>query len=209
MTSPEKHNNGVTKLAFEEYELYYKSTEKVTEWRLAINRWNYSICTAVVIAFAVILNWATSHPAFLPVACVAIILLCAMGMLFCSLWVGQIKAYKNLNDAKFKVLQDMAPHISFSSSSSDERVSYSPFKKEWETLEAKRKALEELVDTNIIALKSSRIEYWVPKVFRFLFGLILVATVFVAIVNQDLILTSTTLTFQTTPTVIPVATPAP
>jgi hypothetical protein len=45
------------KFAFEEYKLFYESTEKVTNRCLVANRWNYSICTAILVAIAVILNW--------------------------------------------------------------------------------------------------------------------------------------------------------
>ena len=38
---------------------------------------------------------------------------CVMAILFCSLWLGQIVDFKYLNNAKFKVLQYMAPLIEF------------------------------------------------------------------------------------------------
>ena len=38
-----------TKLSFEEFQLFYESTEKVTDRRLNANRWNYSICIAILI----------------------------------------------------------------------------------------------------------------------------------------------------------------
>jgi Flp pilus assembly protein TadB len=209
MTSLEESKGENQKLAFEEYELYYKTTEKVTEWRLAINRWNYSICTAVLIAFAAILNWATSNPGFLAVALLGVALLCAMGVLFCTLWVGQIQTYKNLNNAKFKVLNDMAHHIAFSSSRSDERVSYSPFEKEWKILEEQERALEELANTQIMALKSSNIEYLIPKAFRLLFGFVLIVTVVLVIANWNLIVTSSSFVIQVTPTAVPTLTATP
>ena len=97
------------KLSFEEYHLYYESTEKVTERRLTTNRWNYSICTAIFVASTALLGWAASNPHFLVVALIAVIILCILAILFCSLWIAQIKDFKMLNNAKFDVLNEMAP----------------------------------------------------------------------------------------------------
>jgi hypothetical protein len=201
------------RLAFEEFKLFYESAEKVTERRLATNRWNYSICTAILVASAGILNWAASNPSFLVLAVLAVIVLSSMAMLFCTMWVGQIHSFKMLNTAKFEVLNQMAPRVSFSSSSSDKRISYSPFEREWEALRGKTEALEEIANTKILALKSSNIEYLIPKAFRLLFGFVIVVAIVVAVVNRDSIATSSLLAFQTaptaTPTTLPTVTPIP
>jgi hypothetical protein len=36
------------KVAFDEFKLFYESAEKVTDRRNAANRWNYSICIAIL-----------------------------------------------------------------------------------------------------------------------------------------------------------------
>src|SRR5205085_7470832 len=100
-------------LSFEEFKLYYESTEKVTDRRLSANTWNYSICLAVVVAIAVIFNWSVGNRPFFYVGLIAVVILCAMAILFCSLWMGQIDDLKHLNNAKFKVLNEMAPRIEF------------------------------------------------------------------------------------------------
>jgi len=41
------------RFSFDEFKLYYDSTEKVTDRRLETNRWNYSICVAILVAVAV------------------------------------------------------------------------------------------------------------------------------------------------------------
>lgn len=96
------------------------------------------------------------------------------GFLFCSLWLGQITDFKYLNDAKFKVLNEMAPQMEFDLSHPNQIASFCPFEKEWETLK-KTKAAAEIGQLKIIALKSSSIEYFIPKAFRILFGLVGVA----------------------------------
>lgn len=61
MTKSEENKNSH---AFEEFKLFYESAEKVTDRRLSANRWNYSICTAILIAIAGILNWGLSKTSF-------------------------------------------------------------------------------------------------------------------------------------------------
>ena len=59
-----KEPNNNVKLSFEEFKLYYESTEKVTERRLSANTWNYSICIAIIVAIAGIVKWSTGNRSF-------------------------------------------------------------------------------------------------------------------------------------------------
>lgn len=52
------------KHSFEEFKLFYESTERVTDRRIQTNRWNYSICIAILIAIASLAKWALSNSAF-------------------------------------------------------------------------------------------------------------------------------------------------
>lgn len=167
-------DNNEKRLAFEEFQLFYESTERVTERRLSGNRWNYSICSAVIVAVAALLQWAIAHLNFFVVGAGAAIVLSVTGMLFCSLWIGQIRDFKKLNDAKFDVLNSMAPQVAFGAPKEDDRVSCSPFDKEWETLKEKE-AVQEMGSINIVALKSSNIEYLLPKAFRVIFVLLVLS----------------------------------
>jgi nitrogen fixation-related uncharacterized protein len=165
------------RLSFEEFKLFYESAEKVTDRRLELNRWNYSICVAIIVAIAAIAKTTLSSSLF-PVGLVAIAVLCVVAILFCFLWVGQIRDFKNLNNAKFEVLNEMAPNIEFDAGNPGRIISYCPFAKEWKKL-ADLKALDELGRTNIIALKSSNLEYFIPKAFAALFFGLLVLMVIV------------------------------
>ena len=49
------------KHSFDKFKLYYDSTEKVTDRRLDTNRWNYSICIAILVAIATITNWSLTN----------------------------------------------------------------------------------------------------------------------------------------------------
>ena len=76
------------KVSFDEFKLYYESTEKVTDRRLSANTWNYSICIAIIIAIAGIVKWATGNIVYFYVGLTAVLVLCIMAILLCSLWLG-------------------------------------------------------------------------------------------------------------------------
>lgn len=164
------------RLSFDEFKLYYDSTEKVTDRRLETNRWNYSICIAMLIAIATITNWSLSNPALTWVGLSADALLSVMAILFCVLWIGQIRDFKNLNNAKFSVLNEMAPNVDFDIANPRAIISFCPFDKEWKKL-TELHAIQEVGRSNIVALKSSNIEYFIPKAFAALFLAILVVLV--------------------------------
>lgn len=194
--------------AFDEFKLFYESAEKVTDRRLETNRWNYSISTALLGLIGLLFSWSFANATFLLVAILGAVTLSAMASLFCSLWILQIQDFKRLNNAKFSVLNRMASKVRFSDSDSDKRISFDPFSKEWEVMK-KTESVEEIFNTNIVALKSSNIEYIIPQTFRILFVLILIGSLVLLIVNWDV---ATTSTFQipvptSTPIAIPTGTP--
>ena len=162
------------KIAFDEFKLFYESTEKVTDRRLEANRWNYSICTAIMAAVGAIINWGLANQSFFFTSAIAAIILSGMAALYCTLWIGQIRDLKELNNAKFEVLNAMAPLVAFGEADKDKRASYCPFEREWNKLKQAEIA-QQVRSIDIIALKSSNIEYLIPKAFRILFLLIVVA----------------------------------
>lgn len=162
-----------TRLSFDEFKLYYESTEKVTDRRLETNRWNYSVCIATLLAIGGITNWGLSNPLYTWVAMTAGALFCLVAILFCALWIGQIRDFKNLNNAKFDVLSEMAPRVDFDLQNPGSVVSFCPFDREWKKL-AELKATQPVGRSRLIALKSSNIEYFIPRAFVSLFGVMLV-----------------------------------
>ncbi len=178
-----------TRHSFEEFKLLYESTEKVTDRRHSANRWNYSICTAILIASAVLFSWGLANPTFLVVAILATLLLSAMAALLCTLWIGQIGDFKELNNAKFSVLNQMAPTVAFGVPP-ENIESFCVFQKEWDALQ-QRRALQEVASHNLIALKSSNIEFLLPKALRVLFISICVGSIVFGSVNWNQLSTST------------------
>lgn len=104
-----------------------------------------------------------------------------MAVLFCSLWIGTLKDYKLLNTAKFEILNEMSQNLTFGTEK-PKVISSNPFQKEWEKLN-KMNALEDVNLLNILALKSSNIEFYIPKAFRIIFIIIFLIS-FVSIITH-------------------------
>lgn len=172
-------------LSFDEFKLYYESTEKVTDRRLDTNRWNYSACAAILVGLAAIVKWGVVSSELRWVGVTAVVLLCMMAVLFCQLWLAQIRDFKKLNDAKFEVLNQMAPLIDFDPSNPNRVRSYRPFEREWSRLKDEG-AVNKVRKLNIIALKSSHMEQFIPRAFQLVFVAVLVALAFLILAPPTL-----------------------
>ncbi|MGA9582525.1 MAG: hypothetical protein WBR13_11225 [Allosphingosinicella sp.] len=166
----------------EEYRLYYESTEKVIDRRLALNAWNYGICIAILIASGFLANWAISKSELRLVLLVGIGLGAAMGAMLCYLWRGQISDYKKLNNAKFEVLNAMAPRVQFD----DARKSFEPFRREWEILAA-QKVVVKPQGGRIAVLQSSKVELLIPMAFLALYLIVLMVVLILIAVNWSVL----------------------
>jgi len=177
------------KYSFEEFKLMYESTEKVTDRRLTNNKLNYTIGVAILFSIGVIWKWAIDNEKYFFCGLLMIFLLSCLAILFCSLWIEQIKDFKKLNTAKFEVINAMAERLYFKCT--DEKIilnSYKPFAKEWEKLMTIN-ALQEASKSNIIALKSSNTEFFIPIAFRIIFIVIILSSILSIIIkpNQTLL----------------------
>lgn len=172
--------------SFEEFKLYYQSTELVTDRRLSMNRFNYSVSVAVIVAIAGILNLTTSKPSIRFVGLCTILVLALIAGFFCTLWLRQIADFKSLNAAKFGVLNEMAKVVVFESDQgSTVARSFEPFDKEWRLLTASGSARPVFAPRmrKLVALKSSTAELFMPQAFRILFAAVFVATLTAALIN--------------------------
>lgn len=172
-------------LSFDEFKLYYESTEKVTDRRLDTNRWNYSTCAAILVGVAAIIKWGVISAELRWVGVVAVTLLCLMAVLFCQLWVAQIRDFKSLNDAKFQILNEMARFLDFDPSTPGRVHSYRPLEREWEHLKDGG-AVDRVRKLNIIALKSSHMEQFIPRAFQSVFLAIIVALLYLIMTTPPL-----------------------
>jgi len=162
-----------SRVSFEEYKLYYESAEKVTERRLSMNRWNYSVLVATLLATGGVITWSSSHKSFLFVGICGVLILSGTATLMCALWIMQIDDFKALNTAKFKIINDMAPLVKFDEDD-DRVVSFRCFEKEWVELE-RLQALQRVGRRRIApvrGLSSSTAEYFIPRAMMFIFLLV-------------------------------------
>lgn len=175
------------KIHFDEFKLFYESTEKVVDRRLSANKWNNTISTAILFSIGLILKWAVTSPDFFLPAILIILILCIMAIIHSTFWIAQIKDFKQLNNVKFQVLNNMAPCIAFSETNDDSRVSFRPFEKEWDILQ-KVEAVEKSSNSKLITFKSSKMEYFIPKSFRVLYIFIIIMIFSLSVYNWERLL---------------------
>jgi len=155
--------------SFDEFKLMYDSAEKVTDRRIALNKFNYSICTAIFLAIAFLWNWSLTNDDYDVAGIIVAMIMSLIASVFTFYWIQQIKDYKSLNNAKFNVINGMSQKLYFPNESNKEKIeSYEPFAKEWEELKS-LSAVQKKKKFRIIALKSSNLEYFIPKAFRLIF----------------------------------------
>jgi hypothetical protein len=172
------------KYSFDEFKLMYESTEKVVDRRLTNNKQNYTLSVAIVIGIAITWKWCTENPQYFFGGLLLVFIVSIFAILFCSLWIEQIKDFKKLNDAKFFVINDMAKKLYFESKDDAITViSCDPFTKEWNKLQ-EINALEVNPTIRLNALKSSRSEFFIPWAFRALFFFTAALSLFVSGYNS-------------------------
>jgi len=172
-------------LSFDEYKLYYESAERVTDRRLDLNKWNYSVMTATLLAIGAVLVWATQRADHELTGCVGVFILSLMAFLHCTFWIKQIDDFKALNTEKFRILNEMAPQVTFPDTAGTHLGSYEPFRREWRAMEADD-AVREIrsgLGGRFMALKSSSAEYTMARIFRLAFLLIALAIIGLAVAD--------------------------
>ena len=185
-TSQQPASQQLTKhLSFDEYKLYYESAERVTDRRLDLNKWNYSVMTATLLAIGAVLVWSTQRADHELTGCVGVFILSLMAFLHCTFWIKQIDDFKALNTEKFRILNEMAPRVTFPDMAGAHLGSYEPFRREWRAMEADD-AVREIrsgLGGRFVALKSSSAEYTMARIFRLAFLLIALAIIGLAIAD--------------------------
>lgn len=153
---------GDERYSFEEFQLVYESAEKVTERRLSLNRFNYSVCVALLLATVYMVNWSRTNLQYSYLGLFFAFALSVLAVLFCIYWLAIISDYKRLNNAKFAVLAEMAPRVWFGPNAPPNLVSAEPFKREWRIV----KTIElDFRKDKLQVLSSSSAELFVPKAF--------------------------------------------
>ncbi|MFC8843923.1 hypothetical protein ACFT8Q_28040 [Streptomyces griseoincarnatus] len=149
-----------------------------------MNRWNYSVLTASLLAIGVVLGWASSHDTFLLVGIAGILVLSAVACFMCFYWLKQIDDFKALNTAKFEVLNNMAPLVTFEGPNGPSAArSFNCFDKEWQAL-ARAQALQSSSTNSFVrGLRSSSAERFIPRAFGAIFALIFLSVLILSVLS--------------------------
>lgn len=127
------------------YKLYVQSADNISARRQSANSFFLSINTAIIGAIGYLgadkgtFGWAVS----------------LAGILICVAWYRSVRAYKDLNSGKFKVVHEI-----------EKKLPISVYAAEWETLGRGKDPDLYLPFTNI--------EIWVPRIFMALHASLLV-----------------------------------
>lgn len=176
------------KYSFEEFKLFYETTEKVTDRRLSMNKFNYYVCITMLTALALTWKWTIGNEKYHFIGMALIVLFSGFAFAFSIYWYLFIVDQKNLNTAKFRVLNQMAKKLHFGPTNDYiDIVSCEPFQKEWDILKGlKEKNIKEkevLVKVGKKPLIATFSEKVLPVAFSFTTLLIFVASLLSILLN--------------------------
>nr|WP_188477190.1 hypothetical protein [Primorskyibacter flagellatus] len=164
--------------------MYLDTAERITDRRLELNKSNAATSLLIMAGIGAISSWSFGKPDVQAYAVFVVGSISVLAAIFCRWWWQQIVSYKDLNGAKFEVLNEMAPLIVFPDETSCR--SFEPFSKEWRAMENKM-ALQKYKSR--LALGASLSELTVPITFMTAFCAIFLITVVVSMVSRyDLVL---------------------
>jgi hypothetical protein len=153
--------------SFEEFRMMYQSTELVSDRKINFTRANSSLCMAMIAGQGVGGGWAYGKHDIELIAAITISVISILGVIFCSYWNAQLLAFKELNTAKFKVLEEMAAHVVFPDYKERTIRSMNPFLREYEILRQMKRLT---VARGMQIQKSNFTEMIVPKSFLVFFA---------------------------------------
>lgn len=125
--------------SFEEYRIMYESTELVSERKITFTRSNSSLCIAIIAGLAVAGGWIYDKGDVVRAGAIGLAVVCLLASIFCVYWIFQLLAFKDLNAAKFKVLEEMAENLAFPDYTLSDVRSKNPFAREYEILKGAEK----------------------------------------------------------------------
>jgi hypothetical protein len=103
-------------ILLEQYKMYVELTDRTSERRLKTNNFYLSIISALIVGFLTVRYRLNDFRLLLAMA---IFINC-----ICLNWISNIKGYRSLNTAKFKVIKEL-----------EQKLSYACFDVEWKLLE--------------------------------------------------------------------------
>lgn len=127
-------NEKAQNLPFEAYKLYLATAERVSDRRAAGNSWMLSLNTAVSGLYGYLKSGevVTSNNMERSIWLVTIPM---TGILLCFAWVSILSSYRNLNNAKFKVIHELEKKLEIDMFAAEQRFYTSAGRKPLSKLE--------------------------------------------------------------------------
>ena len=145
----------------EQYKLCVQMADKISSRRCSANNFFLSVNTLFLTAIGILSKLGFEFSLF---NISWIIIVSFSGILLCWTWLVTIRCYRNLNEAKFEIINRI-----------EEKLPVKAFETEWALLTGERKTDK--------YPHLTRVERWVPRIFSFLY-LVLIFLVFLSTLFQ-------------------------
>lgn len=151
----EKYGDKFQDHLIEQYKLYVEMADRVSTRRAQTNRFYISLLSALLALLSIVVT----REVFNGILSVIIVAVGILGMVLCFLWYINIRAYRQLNSGKFKVIHEM-----------EQRLPFPAYEREWEILGKGKESIK--------YLKLTRIEQCVPFALAIPYLLLLVYSLY-------------------------------
>jgi len=135
----EKYGDKFQDHLIEQYKLYVEMADRVSARRAQTNRFYISLLSVLLALLSIVVT----REVFNGILSVIFVAVGILGIALCFLWYVNIRAYRQLNSGKFKVIHEM-----------EQRLPFPAYEREWEILGKGKESKK--------YLKLTRIEQYVP-----------------------------------------------
>ena len=126
----------------EQYKLYVEMADRVSDRRAKANQFYMALLSGLLVVVSFVVN-KDNQSAFVDYQEIIFLAIGILGLLICFIWNINIRSYRQLNTAKFKVIHEL-----------EEKLAYAGYTREWEFLGKGAEAKK--------YLQLTRVEAWVP-----------------------------------------------
>ena len=151
----EKYGDKFQDHLIEQYKLYVEMADRVSARRAQTNRFYISLLSVLLALLSIVVT----REVFNGILSVIFVAVGILGIALCFLWYVNIRAYRQLNSGKFKVIHEM-----------EQRLPFPAYEREWEILGKGKESKK--------YLKLTRIEQCVPFALAIPYLLLLVYSLY-------------------------------
>jgi len=144
-------------LLLDEYKLYVEMQDKISSRREETNRFYVTLLSALLALLTLVVGTRTGT-AFQDIKWEVILSAGFLGMAMCTLWFGTIRSYRQLNKAKFLVINEM-----------EQSLPYACYKREWELMKGRAKEKKYFTPTQVVEVVP--ILFIIPYLVLFVFSI--------------------------------------